>query len=317
MIRVGVVGAGMVFRLYQRAASKVRGLKISAVYDLDPQRAAAFFDQGAVAESLGELLRSAIDAVFILSPNATHVALVQAALDRGLAVLCEKPLAPTPGEAEQLLTLADDRRLLLYAAMHVRHRPEVIRANDHLDGGISAFQQVWLEDWTSAPAWYLHAVSSRGGVLLDVGINQIDWVAPLVAGLRPMRAEAVLGEEVETACLIEWSFDGGNGSTNLDWRAQSELKVTTFISREGRSVEVNHDHRCVKLDGQILGPWADDEYEGVLRDFVSRYYERHWPNDRTPVRNLSLIQDVYSQLGLEFVCDAYHGRRTRDESAYP
>ena len=80
--------------------------------------------------------------------------------------------------------------------MHVRHRPEVIRATDHLDGGISAFQQVWLEDWTLAPAWYLRAASSRGGVLLDVGINQIDWLAPLVVDLRPMRAEAVLGEEV-------------------------------------------------------------------------------------------------------------------------
>jgi predicted dehydrogenase len=303
MIRVGVIGAGMVFGLYQQAAAKVRGLEISAVYDVDPRRSAAFCGQGTVAGSLGELLHCAIDAVFILSPNATHVSLVEAALDRGLPVLCEKPLAPTPDEAEQLLTLADDRRLLLYAAMHVRHRPEIIRVTDHLDGGISTFQQVWLEDWTSAPAWYLRAASSRGGVLLDVGINQIDWVARLVAGLRPMRAQAVLGGEVETACLIQWSFDGGHGSTHVDWRARPERKITTFISRDGRSIEVNHEHRCLKLDGQILGPWGDDEYEGVLRDFISRFYARHAPNDRTPVRALSLIRDVYSQLGLQFVRD--------------
>jgi predicted dehydrogenase len=300
MIRVGVVGAGLVFGLYQRAAAKVRGLKISAVYDVDPRHAASFCGQGTVTGSLGELLRCAIDAVFILSPNATHVSLVQAALDRGLAVLCEKPLAPTPDEAEQLLTLADDRRLLLYAAMHVRHRPEVIRATDHLDGGIRTFRQVWLEDWTSAPAWYLRAASSRGGVLLDVGINQIDWVAPLVTGLRPMRARAVLGEEVETACSVNWSFDGGRGSTHLDWRARPERKSTIFTSREGRSIEVNHEHRCVKFDGRILGPWLDDEYEGVVREFMSRYYERRSPNDRTPVRNLSLIRDVYSKLDLQF-----------------
>jgi predicted dehydrogenase len=301
MIRVGVIGAGTVFGLYQRAAYKVRGLQISAVYDVDPRRSAASCGQAIVAGSLGELLRCPIDAVFILSPNATHVSLVEAALDRGLPVLCEKPLAPTPDEAEQLLTLADNRRLLLYAAMHVRHRPEIIRATDHLDGGISTFQQAWLEDWTSAPAWYLHAASSCGGVLLDVGINQIDWVARLVAGLRPMRAQAVLGEEVETACLIQWSFDGGRGSTHVDWRARPERKITTFISREGHSIEVNHEHRYVKLDGQILGPWADDEYEGVLRDFMSRYYARHSPNDRAPVRVLSLIRDVYSRLGLQFV----------------
>jgi predicted dehydrogenase len=301
MIRVGVIGAGTVFGLYQRAAYKVRGLQISAVYDVDPRRSAASCGQAIVAGSLGELLRCPIDAVFILSPNATHVSLVEAALDRGLPVLCEKPLAPTPDEAEQLLTLADNRRLLLYAAMHVRHRPEIIRATDHLDGGISTFQQAWLEDWTSAPAWYLHAASSCGGVLLDVGINQIDWVARLVAGLRPMRAQAVLGEEVETACLIQWSFDGGRGSTHVDWRARPERKITTFISREGHSIEVNHEHRCVKLDGRILGPWADDEYEGVLRDFMSRYYGRHSPNDRAPVRVLSLIRDVYSRLGLQFV----------------
>jgi predicted dehydrogenase len=297
----------MAFGLYQRAAAKVGGLKISAVYDVDPRRSAAFKGQGTIAGSLGELLRSAIDAVFILSPNATHGSIVEAALDLGLPVLCEKPLAPTPDEAEHLLALADDRRLLLYTAMHVRHRPEIIRATDHLDGGISAFQQTWLEDWTSAPAWYLRAASSRGGVLLDVGINQIDWVARLVAGLRPMHAEAVLGEEVETACLIWWSFDGGRGSTHLDWRARPERKITTFISRDGRTIEVNHEHRCIKIDGQILGPWADDEYEGVLRDFMSRYYARDSPNDRTPVRTLSLVRDVYSQLGLQFVRDTDRG----------
>jgi predicted dehydrogenase len=298
----------MVFGLYQRAAAKVRGLEISAVYDVDPRRSAAFYGQGTVAGSLGELLRSAIDAVFILSPNATHVSLVEAALDRGLPVLCEKPLAPTPAEAEQLLKLADDRRLLLYAAMHVRHRPEIIRATEHLEGGVSTFEQVWLEDWTSAPAWYRRAASSRGGVLLDVGVNQIDWVARLVAGLRPMHAEAVLGEEVETACLIQWSFDGGRGSTHLNWRARPERKITTFISREGRSIEVNHEYRCIKLDGQILGPWADDEYESVLRDFISRYYGRRSPNDRTSVRALSLIYDVYYRLGLQFVHDSDQGK---------
>jgi predicted dehydrogenase len=298
----------MVFGLYQRAAAKVRGLEISAVYDVDPRRSAAFYGQGTVAGSLGELLRSAIDAVFILSPNATHVSLVEAALDRGLPVLCEKPLAPTPAEAEQLLKIADDRRLLLYAAMHVRHRPEIIRATEHLEGGVSTFEQVWLEDWTSAPAWYRRAASSRGGVLLDVGVNQIDWVARLVAGLRPMHAEAVLGEEVETACLIQWSFDGGRGSTHLNWRARPERKITTFISREGRSIEVNHEYRCIKLDGQILGPWADDEYEGVLRDFISRYYGRRSPNDRTSVRALSLIYDVYYRLGLQFVHDSDQGK---------
>jgi predicted dehydrogenase len=307
MIRVGAIGAGMVFGLYLRAATRIRGLEISAVYDVDPRRSAAFCNQATVAGSLEELLGCAIDAVFILSPNATHVSLVEAALDRGLPVLCEKPLAPTPVEAEQLLTLADDRRLLLYAAMHVRHRPEIVRAADRLDGGISTFQQAWLEDWASAPAWYRRAASSRGGVLLDVGINQIDWVERLVAGLRPMRAHAVLGEEVETACSIEWSFDGGRGSTQVDWRARPERKITNFITREGKPIEVNHEHRCIKIDGQILGPWADDEYEGVLRDFMSQYYARHSPNDRAPVRVLCLIRDVYSQLGMRFVRDPNPG----------
>ena len=128
--------------------------------------------------------------------------------------------------------------------------------------------------------------------LMSGSIKSIGWrVSSRVSW--PMRAEAVLGEEVETACLIEWSFDGGRGSTYVDWRARPERKITTFISREGRSIEVNHEHRYIKLEGQILGPWADDEYESMLRDFMSRYYERHSPNDRTSVRALSLILAIY------------------------
>ncbi|WP_052851955.1 Gfo/Idh/MocA family protein [Streptomyces avicenniae] len=111
---VAVIGAGTMGADHVRRLDRaVAGARVAAVADLDADRARALADpvEGCAAHTDPEAAMAApgVDAVLIASPGPAHEAALLAALDRGLPVLCEKPLTPDPEGA--LRVLAAERKL--------------------------------------------------------------------------------------------------------------------------------------------------------------------------------------------------------------
>ena len=107
-LRVAVVGAGIMGTDHiERLATRTKGAVVAAIVEPDESRAAAAaaLAPGAVLHPRIEdaLDDGGIDAVLIATPGPFHTAVLLPALEAGLAVLCEKPLAPTVDEALQVL----------------------------------------------------------------------------------------------------------------------------------------------------------------------------------------------------------------------
>lgn len=113
-LRVGLIGAGWVTAYHLQAWQKLAGRAL-VVAVCDPQRAQAEtrareFGIGAVYTSAAEMLIvEQLDLVDIAVPRAAHVAMTELAASHGLAVLCQKPLAPTLKEAEALVARVNGR----------------------------------------------------------------------------------------------------------------------------------------------------------------------------------------------------------------
>ena len=105
-VRVGVIGAGIMGADHARTLARfVRGAEVSLIADLDLGRAeAATAAAGGrpSADPAGLIDEADVDAVVIASPDATHADLLRRCVAAGKPVLCEKPLAPSFGEATQL-----------------------------------------------------------------------------------------------------------------------------------------------------------------------------------------------------------------------
>ncbi|TML63313.1 MAG: Gfo/Idh/MocA family oxidoreductase, partial [Actinobacteria bacterium] len=108
-VRVGIVGCGFIAALHSRALKGIvdAGLVDAAVVatcDTDLDRAVAFAraHRAAIATTDSAEVLAAVDAVWICTPTALHRALAEAAASAGVAVFCEKPLAPTLADAEAL-----------------------------------------------------------------------------------------------------------------------------------------------------------------------------------------------------------------------
>jgi predicted dehydrogenase len=305
MTRLGVIGVGMIFTKYDQAIKKLKHVEIVAVADPDPRRLAAAARHGRKLFTSAELLLDEpLDAILVLTPNASHPELVEACLRRGIDTLCEKPLATDAKTARDLVSLAKELDTLLYVAMHCRFRPEILYFRDSFSGNIVRFQQVYREYWMDAPAWYFDPLISGGGVLLDVGINQIDWILPFMDLPQLHDVSMSLSESeipVEIDAQICWRFNGGEGTTELSWCAHPEEKYTRIYVQSGGVFELDHQQHIVRHNGRLYGPWPNEDYTLVICDFLQ---QRQNPGVRKQQRAselLVLIRDIYAFANLPFL----------------
>lgn len=125
ILRLGVIGTGRIAQRFYPEAKYVSGVNVEGVYNphLDSainykERFGLKFGTDQTEEFLGQ-----VDAVYIASPHETHVSYIRQALECGKHVLCEKPMALTEQEAEELHTMAAAKGLVLMEAIKTAYCP--------------------------------------------------------------------------------------------------------------------------------------------------------------------------------------------------
>lgn len=123
-LKVGVIGVGFMGDNHARTLSSLPGAKLYAVYDAAPARAKEIAERYQVlaAGTVAELL-SLVEAVTVVTPTATHFEVARLCLEAGKPLLVEKPLAATAAEAQQLVSWAEARNLILAVGFIERFNP--------------------------------------------------------------------------------------------------------------------------------------------------------------------------------------------------
>jgi predicted dehydrogenase/nucleoside-diphosphate-sugar epimerase len=131
-----------------------------------------------------------IQSVIVALPNALHEAAVTAALERGLDVLCEKPLALTEAACARLAALARQRGRVLAVGMTRRFLPSTNAIRQVLDAGwIGSITSIEIEDghnfaWSSESGGY--GRRDNAGVLANIGVHVLDLAEYLCGPLSPI-----------------------------------------------------------------------------------------------------------------------------------
>lgn len=125
IIRMGIVGTGRIAPRFVSEAKYVSGISIVAAYNPEIeslQKFAKRFDVEAYDKGYEDFLEQ-VDAVYIASPNEIHYEYAKQALEQGKHVLCEKPIAFTKKETQELYTLAKEKNVVLYEAIKTAYCP--------------------------------------------------------------------------------------------------------------------------------------------------------------------------------------------------
>jgi len=182
-VRVGVIGTGALGFHHARLLRRMSGVTFAGIYDTNPVRAAEVAKQleTVAHEGLAALLER-VDAVTVAVPTPAHAEVGMAVLERGIALLMEKPLADTVAGAEQLVRRAA-RGVVLQVGHVERFNRAVRAAAPYLD------EPRFLQIDRLAP------FQPRGtdvAVILDLMIHDLDLVLELVrAPVMDVRATGV------------------------------------------------------------------------------------------------------------------------------
>ncbi|MGA5038433.1 Gfo/Idh/MocA family protein [Streptomyces capoamus] len=200
-LRVGLIGyglAGSVFHAPLIAATE--GLALDTVVTSSPERqqqARAEFPDVRLAAGAQELFDRAdeLDLVVVASPNKTHVPLATAALEAGLPVVVDKPVAGTAAEARELAALAEQRGLLLSVFQNRRWDNDFLTLSRLLADG--ELGDPWrfesrFERWRPRPkgGWRESGDPAEiGGLLYDLGSHVVDQALVLFGPVTAVYAE--------------------------------------------------------------------------------------------------------------------------------
>ncbi|MEU9121737.1 Gfo/Idh/MocA family oxidoreductase [Streptomyces sp. NPDC048506] len=201
-LRVGLLGyglAGSVFHAPLIAATD--DLVLDTVSTTDPERQAQArteHPQVRTVATAEEVLDRAtdLDLIVVATPNKTHVPLATAALEAGLPVVVDKPLAATAAEAEKLAALAEDRGLLLSVFQNRRWDNDFRTVRKLVEEG--ALGDVWrfesrFERWRPQPkgGWRESGDPTEiGGLLYDLGSHLVDQALTLFGPVVSVYAES-------------------------------------------------------------------------------------------------------------------------------
>lgn len=209
-IRVGVLGYGLAGSAFHAPfIATTPGLRLSAIVTGNPERAAAaaerYPDAGVVGSAEDILDPTMVDLVVVATPNDSHVPLAARALESGLDVVVDKPLAPTAAQARRLGALAEDRGRLLTVYQNRRWDGDFRTARALIDDGtlgvVRRFESRF-EGWSpkAKGGWRESGDPAlAGGLLYDLGAHLVDQAVTLFGPVATVYAELDIRREGVTA----------------------------------------------------------------------------------------------------------------------
>jgi predicted dehydrogenase len=179
--RLGFLGLGWIGQHRMQALLDEKACEVVAFADPSEEvraRTQAAVPQAAAVATLEELLRQDLDGVVIATPSALHAQQAMAALERGLAVFCQKPLARTAAENAAIVEAARKADRLLACDLSYRHTEAMRRIRNCVVegelGNVHAADLVFHNAYGPDKSWARDPALSGGGCAIDLGIHLVD-----------------------------------------------------------------------------------------------------------------------------------------------
>jgi predicted dehydrogenase len=259
-LRGAIVGYGFIMGKGHAAAYGQRSdVEITAIADISADRraaAAAAFPAARIypdhaALFAGEAGR--LDFVDIATPPSDHAAVAHAAMDAGLHVLCEKPLAASIDEARAMLRHATRAQRVLYPCHNYKHAPVIKAVRDVIESGrIGKVHLVTLQTFRDTHAkgvpgwrtdWRRERRYSGGGIAMDHGSHTFylafEWLRAYPTAISA-RAATMGPYDTEDDFSCSLRFPTGVASAHLSWNA-GVRKVMYTVHGERGAIRVEDD----------------------------------------------------------------------------
>ena len=213
MVKLAVVGAGLVGHRHIAAIEKVSGVTLAGVVEPGPteQSVPVFKNQTEMLDAID------VDGVILATPTLMHVAGAMECVDRGIPVLIEKPLAAEAEDARPLINKAKAKGVPILVGHHRRHNPIIQKAAELIKGGAigdvrSAQVTCWFykpDDYFEIAPWRKKAGAGPISVNLVHDVDLMRYFMGEVVTVQAQMAPSRRGYENEDVAAAVLRFQSG------------------------------------------------------------------------------------------------------------
>jgi predicted dehydrogenase len=221
-MKIAFAGTGYINKVHAQAA-QTAGLELVAVVNHKKDSMIEFGKQFNIArqyEKLEDLLKEGnVDALIVSTPNYLHASQTIAALNAGVHVMVEKPMAMNAQEAEQMCESAEKSGSTLMVAHCWRFDPDVLWLKDQSKklGKIIRTKGIGVHRHWGPSGWFTQKEFAGGGAMADMGIHALDTARFLLDDPKPVSVYAKIGTYYKDfdvddtgVIIVEWD----NGATS-------------------------------------------------------------------------------------------------------
>lgn len=260
-VRVGFLGAGLIATYHGKSLRRSGADHVvAAVHDVDADRTAAFAQaSGATAMATEEAVLDAVDAVYVCTWTSEHPRLVAAAVERGLPVFCEKPLATSLAGAVEMTAAVEAAGVINQVGLVLRTSPSFLELQRQLaDPRNGRVQAVVLRDDQFLPVQGMYGSTWRGdvaragaGTMLEHSIHDIDaleWLLGPMASVSARSSTFHGNVGIEDTVVVGMGFENqAQGSLTSVWHQLLERPSL-------RRLEVICERAFLTLEHDVIGP---------------------------------------------------------------
>ena len=334
--RVAVIGCGDISALHLDAIAGLTDAELVAVADVHPDRLAAAAAACGVPgfDSYLELFDTVRpDVVHICTPHHLHASIAIDALERGIHVIQEKPLAHSRAEGDRLVAAAERGNAKIAVCFQNRYNAPMQAAAALLASGelgaVSGASATVM--WHRGAEYYLDRpwrgrwATGGGGLLMNQAIHTLDllqWLVGEVASVRGNASTRALGDTIEVEDTAEMVLEHTNGARSVFYATLANAvnaPITLDIVTEKATLSLCGALTVSYTDGRVevvpersvaagARSYWGVSHQLLIEDFYARLDEPapFWISPVQAQLSLNIIQDVYDQTYPERALDNGH-----------
>ena len=326
MLRIGIVGWGFMGKMHFRCYKSDTNVEVTAICDADAKQlqnssgvsgnisgAEDDLDLSNIAlySDLSKMLaEEKLDALSIASPTFLHASQTMEALNAGVHVFCEKPMALNSGDCREMAEVAKQSGKTLQIGHCIRFWPEYVQAKEIIDsqkyGKVSAatFQRLSLTPTWSWDNCFLDGKRS-GGAMLDLHIHDTDYVQYVFGMPKEVFSRGVIGPGGEfdhtvtqylygNDCVITaeggWIMAPGFGF-EMSFKIMLEKVTLVYSSAQEPTF------RIFPIDGETIIPEipTGDGYSFEIQHFVDTLSGKAVPSIITPEQSGDSVKIIEAE----------------------
>ena len=265
MVRIGLIGAGNIAKVHLDAYKNVDNVEIAAICDINEAVLNATSEKYGIEKkftSVDEMLKNVeLDAADVCVWNCAHATCSIAALNAGLNVMCEKPMAMCAEEAEAMEAAAKKNGKLLMLGFVTRFSDEAVIAKDFIDNGylgdIYYAKATYMRRNGNPGGWFSDKSKSGGGPLIDIGVHPLDLTRYLMGNPEPVSVYCVTSdylhkERAELKTNVAWYPDGADPKKDKCDVESNAIAIIRYANGASTLLETSYALNCKPASGRTL-----------------------------------------------------------------